>query len=148
MHVAMVGDLKYGRTVHSLAQALSLFNVRLYFVSHPILEMPKRICDELKEKGIKFSFHKSVEEVIDKTDVLYMTRVQEERFAHKLEYEQVKNAFLLKAEQLEKAKNNLKHLCIPCHELMNWTEQLMRRRMPIIFSRPTMDYAPGKPYWR
>ena len=74
----MVGDLKYGRTVHSLAQALTHLNTRLYLVAPEILEMPKNICDELREKGIKFSFHKNFEDIIHKVDILYMIRIQEE----------------------------------------------------------------------
>jgi len=110
LSIAMAGDLKNGRTVHSLAQALTFFNPRLYLVSPTILEMPKEICDELREKRIKFSFHKSLEEIMDKIDILYMTRIQEERFSHKFEYEQVKNAFILKTDQLQSVKKNLKIL--------------------------------------
>lgn len=110
LHLALVGDLKYGRTVHSLAQACIHFNTRLYFISPAVLEMPKEICEELREKGIKFSFHKTIDEVIDKLDILYMTRIQEERFSHKLEFEQIKNAFILKKEHLKHAKQNLKIL--------------------------------------
>lgn len=110
LHVAMVGDLKYGRTVHSLALALSLFNARLYFISPAILEMPKDICDELREKRIKFSYHRSLEEIIDKLDILYMTRIQEERFMHRLEYEETKKALILSPAHLKKAKSNFKTL--------------------------------------
>lgn len=110
LNIAMVGDLKYSRTVHSLAQALTHFKPRLYLVSPQGLEMPKDICDELREKGMKFSFHKSLEEILDKTDILYMTRIQEERFAHKLEYEMVKNSYVLKTEHLQNVKQNFKIL--------------------------------------
>lgn len=110
LNIAMVGDLKYGRTVHSLAHACSLFNHRLYFISPPSLEMPKEICDDLRDKQIKFTYHKDIEEVIDKADILYMTRIQEERFPHKLEYEQVKNTYIIKNEHLKRAKKNLKIL--------------------------------------
>ena len=110
LQIAMVGDLKYSRTVHSLSQALTHFKPRLYLVSPPGLEMPKEICDELREKGIKFSFHKSLEEILDKADILYITRIQEERFAHKLEYEMVKNSYILKTEHLQNVKPNFKVL--------------------------------------
>lgn len=106
LHMAMVGDLRHGRTVHSLAHACTLFPMRLYFVAPPLLEMPKEICTMLREKGIKFSFHQTIEEVIEKVDVLYMTRIQEERFAHRWEYEQVKNAFVLKEKHLKNLKPN------------------------------------------
>jgi len=110
LNIALVGDLKYGRTVHSLAQAFIHFNPRFYFISPPLLELPKEICDELREKGIKFSFHKSIEDVIDKLDIMYMTRIQEERFVHKMEYESVKNAFHITLDQLHNVKPNFKIL--------------------------------------
>jgi aspartate carbamoyltransferase catalytic subunit len=110
LNIAMVGDLKYGRTVHSLAQALTHFKPRLYLVSPQGLEMPKEICHELREKNVKFSFHKTMEEIIDKTDVFYMTRIQEERFVHKLEYELVKNSYILKREHLLNVKPTFKIL--------------------------------------
>lgn len=110
LHLAMAGDLKHGRTVHSLAQACTHFPMRLYFISPPLLEMPKEICAELRAKGIKFSFHQTIEEVIEKLDILYMTRIQEERFPNRWEYEQVKNASLLKNEHLSNVKPNFKIL--------------------------------------
>jgi aspartate carbamoyltransferase catalytic subunit len=110
LHIAMAGDLKYGRTVHSLAQGLIPFKPRLYFMSPPGLEMPKEICNDLKEMGIKFSFHKGFDEVVPKIDILYMTRIQEERFAHKLEFELAKNTFILKPDYLKDVKPNLKIL--------------------------------------
>jgi aspartate carbamoyltransferase catalytic subunit len=110
LHIAIAGDLKHGRTVHSLAQALVSFNSRLYFISSPSLEMPKTICDELREKGIKFSFHTSLEEIIHKLDIIYMTRVQEERFIHKSDYDNVKNSLIIKPSLIENAKENLKIL--------------------------------------
>jgi aspartate carbamoyltransferase catalytic subunit len=107
LSIAMVGDLKQGRTVHSLAQALIPFRSRLYFVSPSSLEMPKAICDELREKGIKFSYHTSVEEIIGKLDILYVTRIQEERFPKGME---MNNPFVIKPEVLERAGKNLKVL--------------------------------------
>jgi len=80
LSVAMCGDLKHGRTVHSLAIACALFDMRLYFVAPEPLEMPAAICDDLRHRGVRFSFHTDIEEVIDHVDVLYMTRLQEERF--------------------------------------------------------------------
>ena len=118
LQIAIIGDLKYGRTVHSLAQACTHFKSRLYFVSPPTLEMPREICEELREKGIKFSFHQTVEEVINKVDILYMTRIQEERFPHKMEYEQIKNIFILKEDHVSHVKKNLKIL----HPLPRVTE--------------------------
>ncbi|HBU06991.1 MAG TPA: aspartate carbamoyltransferase [Candidatus Magasanikbacteria bacterium] len=108
LEIALVGDLKYGRTTHSLAQALVHFNAKLYFVAPDNLQMPEYICDELKAKKVKFSLHKKIEEVVNKVDILYMTRIQGERFADPMEYERVKNVFILKAKMLDKAKPNLR----------------------------------------
>ena len=108
LHIGMAGDLKYGRTVHSLTQALIHFHPRLYFISQSSLEIPKEICDLLKEQGIKFSFHQTIEEVISKLDILYMTRIQEERFPHQIEFERVKNSYILKTDHLKKVKESFK----------------------------------------
>lgn len=108
LKVALVGDLKYGRTVHSLAQALTHFNAQLYFVAPEDLQMPNYICDELKEKKIKFSFHDKIKDIINKVDIIYMTRIQKERFADPMDYERVKNVYILKSNLLTGAKPNLK----------------------------------------
>ncbi len=110
LHVALVGDLKYGRTVHSLAIALSHFNVRLYFISPEILQMPPAICTALAKKGITFSYHASLHEVLKHADILYMTRIQKERFGDPQEYQQVKDTYILTAEHLHAVKPNLKIL--------------------------------------
>jgi len=110
LNIALVGDLKYGRTVHSLAQALTNFNAKLYFVAPDSLQMPQYICDELKNKKIKFSFHNKIENIINKVDILYMTRIQKERFTDPMDYERVKNIFVLAANMLDKVKPNLKVL--------------------------------------
>lgn len=110
LEVALVGDLKYGRTVHSLAQALCHFGARLHFVAPDALQMPGYICDELKAKKVKFSLHQKIEQIISKVDMLYMTRIQGERFADPADYERVKNAFILKADMLKGVKNNLRIL--------------------------------------
>ncbi|WP_409438978.1 aspartate carbamoyltransferase [Psychromonas sp. GE-S-Ul-11] len=109
LNIAFVGDLKYGRTVHSLAQALSLFNCNFYFISPEALAMPDYIIEELTERDISFSLHTSIEEVVDELDVLYMTRVQKERF-DETEYQHMKSAFLLNAGMLKNVKDNLKVL--------------------------------------
>jgi len=110
LHIAFVGDLLYGRTVHSLAYALKQFDVRLYFVSPPTLQMPDNVCEDLKRAGVRYSFHNSIDEVLGKCDILYMTRVQKERFTNAEEYKRVKDHFILTAEMLEKAKEGLKVL--------------------------------------
>ena len=109
LNIAFVGDLKYGRTVHSLAQALSLFNCNFYFIAPDALAMPDYILEELDNKKINYSLHQSIEEVIGSLDVLYMTRVQKERF-DETEYQYIKSAFLLNAPMLENVRANLKIL--------------------------------------
>lgn len=108
LKVAMAGDLKYGRTVHSLAIALSHYNCRLYFISPESLGMPKHIKEELDKKGVLYSEHKKIEEVIDLADILYMTRIQGERFPDKAEYEKVKGVYVLKKSMLANVKDNLR----------------------------------------
>ncbi len=110
LDIALVGDLKYGRTTHSLAQALTHFNAHLYFVAPDSLQMPEYICEELKNKNIKFSVHEKIEDVINKVDILYMTRIQGERFADQLEYQKIKNIFVLNSQMLESVRPNLKVL--------------------------------------
>ncbi|NHH99650.1 aspartate carbamoyltransferase [Oceanimonas sp. MB9] len=107
--VAFVGDLKYGRTVHSLTQALSLFGCKFYFIAPQALAMPDYLCDELTEKGINFEFRDSMEEVMDELDILYMTRVQKERF-DETEYVHVASKYVLTPQVLENAKDSLKVL--------------------------------------
>src|SRR5262249_6341762 len=80
LNIALVGDLKYARTIHSLTQACMLFDIRLYLVAPDGLTLPDSICDKLKKAGVRFSFHQSLEEVIPKIDILYLTRLQKERF--------------------------------------------------------------------
>jgi len=105
--ITMLGDLKYGRTVHSLSRLLSLFDVHLNFVSPEILRMPSEIIDELKEKGVPIAEHTVLEEVLPETDVLYVTRVQKERFANQADYESVKGAYVITPETMELAKERM-----------------------------------------
>ena len=107
--IAFVGDLKYGRTVHSLAEALSLYNARIYLVSPESLAMPKYILDHLDRAGIKYSVHRTIEEVIPEVDILYMTRVQKERF-DETEYQHLRSKFILNSSMLTEAKSNMKIL--------------------------------------
>jgi len=110
LNVAFVGDLKYGRTVHSLAQALAKFdNNRFLFVAPDALAMPDYICEELDEAGVEYSLHSDMESVIPELDILYMTRVQKERFDPS-EYLHIKSAFVLTASMLENARENMKVL--------------------------------------
>ncbi len=108
LSIAMVGDLKYGRTVHSLASALALFGCKLYFIAPESLKMPNYILSELKEKGVAYSEHEKIEEVIDKVDILYSTRIQQERFPDKEEYEKVKNVYIITPALFKNVRKNLK----------------------------------------
>ncbi|HJW90656.1 MAG TPA: aspartate carbamoyltransferase [Anaerolineales bacterium] len=105
--VTMLGDLKYGRTVHSLARLLSLYNVRLNYISPEILRMPAEIIAELDDKEIPQSAYSSLKPVIAQSDVLYVTRVQKERFENLDEYESVKEAFVISPDTLEQAKEQM-----------------------------------------
>jgi aspartate carbamoyltransferase catalytic subunit len=108
LHIALAGDLKFGRTVHSLSQALGHYAVRLYFVSPESLSLPDSELHELRKKGVKFSFHTSLEEILPKIDILYMTRIQKERFSA-LD-EPFENNCLLKRKHLENVKPNFRIL--------------------------------------
>ncbi len=107
--LAFVGDLKYGRTVHSLAQALALFNCKFYFIAPEALAMPDYICEQLDAHGIEYQLAASIEEVVPELDILYMTRVQKERF-DETEFQHLKSKYKLDASMLEGAKPNLKVL--------------------------------------
>ena len=118
MTVTMLGDLKYGRTVHSLARLLSLYNVKLNYVSPEILKMPKEVMDEVGEKGIPQAEFSKLEDVLPETDVLYVTRVQKERFEDPADYEMVKNSFVVDTEIMKTAKKDM----IVMHPLPRVTE--------------------------
>jgi aspartate carbamoyltransferase len=103
--VTMLGDLKYGRTVHSLARLLTLYDVRLNYVSPAILPMPEEVVAEVAEKGIPQQVFTRLEDVIPQTDVLYVTRVQKERFSDPEAYEVVKGMFVITPETMQLAKD-------------------------------------------
>jgi aspartate carbamoyltransferase catalytic subunit len=107
MTVTMLGDLKYGRTVHSLARLLSLFEVKLNYVSPEILRMPKEVMDEVAEKSIPQAEFNSLEKVLPETDVLYVTRVQKERFEDPADYEKVKGAYVIDPANMKAAKKDM-----------------------------------------
>jgi aspartate carbamoyltransferase catalytic subunit len=108
--ITMVGDLKYGRTVHSLLQAMSHFNTRFKFIAPPELRMPEEYKRYLAERGLSFTEHTELAENINDADILYMTRVQRERFSDPIEYEKVKNVYVLKNSLLKDTKANMKIL--------------------------------------
>lgn len=105
--VTMVGDLKHGRTVHSLAKLLSKYSVNLQYVSPDKLQMPKKYQSELKESGITQTRFDSIDSALPNTDVLYMTRVQGERFVDKIEYDRLKHSFVLGTEEMEHSKEDM-----------------------------------------
>ena len=110
INIAFVGDLKYGRTVHSLAEALCLYqNVHIYLVSPESLAMPDYILKHLSKNNVQFSVHQTMEEVIPLVDILYMTRVQKERF-DETEYQNLRSKFILSKDMLAEAKSNMKIL--------------------------------------
>jgi aspartate carbamoyltransferase catalytic subunit len=106
LNVALVGDLRYGRTVHSLAYALSLYNVKLFFVSPDMLRMRREVLETTKEK-IKVTEKAGLEEIIDDVDVLYMTRIQKERFPDAAEYAKVKGSYRVDLGLLERAREDM-----------------------------------------
>ena len=106
--IGFLGDLKYGRTVHSLAVALSYWQVEMYFIAPQALQMPEYYLNELETKGITCHKTSDVFEVSDSLDVLYVTRIQQERFPDPMEYEKYKNAYRLDRTLLEYVKKDLK----------------------------------------
>ncbi len=111
LDITMVGDLKYGRTVHSLLMAMRYFNPRFKFVACDELKMPVEYKIFCEENGIKYTEHTDFSpEVINSTDILYMTRVQRERFTDIMEYEKVKNLYNLHNSMLDGSRDNLKIL--------------------------------------
>lgn len=110
INIMMVGDLKYGRTVHSLLQALSHFKARFTFVSPKELRMPVEYKVHLYERGISYYETTDIMERIEQADIIYMTRIQRERFSDAMEYERVKNSYILKNKMLINTKDNMRIL--------------------------------------
>lgn len=107
--VALMGDLKYGRAIHSFVQTCMRYDIRLFLVSPPHLALPESLCNALKNAGVRFSFHQSIEEVIGKVDIVYMSRIQHERFGT-IAQGQVSQDYVMTTRLLEKARPNLKIL--------------------------------------
>jgi len=107
LHIAMVGDLRYGRTIHSLARLLSLYDVRMTFVSPEILRLPLDVMNDVKAAGRPAHETYNVHEIISDVDVLYVTRVQRERFADQAQYESVKDYYVITSELMEQAKERM-----------------------------------------
>ncbi len=105
--VTMVGDLKYGRTVHSLAKLLSLFDVRINYVSPDILRMPAELMTELSARGVRQAEFTDLSSVLSETDILYVTRIQKERFANLAEYDSVKDCYVITPATMNDAKPDM-----------------------------------------
>jgi aspartate carbamoyltransferase catalytic subunit len=108
LNIAFVGDLKYGRTVHSLVQALCHYNTTFHLVSPIELKLPSAVKMDIKKRNLVYHQSTDIHDVIPKVDILYMTRIQKERFSDPLDYEKVKNAYVLRNSMLEETKPNLK----------------------------------------
>lgn len=133
LKVAMVGDLKFGRTVHSLSLMLSHFGVELTFVCPPELAMPEHICRALKEKNIVYRTTTDMGEAMKQSDVLYMTRIQEERFDNKKEYEKHRNTYVITRDLVEEKNPKI----------------LILHPFPRIWEiNPDVDDVPGAAYFK
>lgn len=111
INIFMIGDLKYGRTVHSLLMAMSQFENPIFnFIAPDELAMPEEYKLFLKEKGIRYFEHSEINENINHADIIYMTRVQKERFMDPIEYEKVKNVYILRNNMLANTKPNMRIL--------------------------------------
>ena len=107
LRVAMVGDLRFGRTVHSLTKLLSLYNISLRFVSPETLRLPLTLMNQVRDAGLDVREMHDVGEIIEDVDVLYVTRVQKERFSDLAQYESVKNDYIITPELMQRAKDKM-----------------------------------------
>ncbi|MBI2548138.1 aspartate carbamoyltransferase [Candidatus Woesearchaeota archaeon] len=110
LHIGFLGDLKYGRTVHSLVSALAHFKCKMYFIAPESLRMPRVQLEELREKGISFVEVTQLHDVSKELDILYATRIQQERFADPVEYQKVRGIYKLDKSMLTHVKKDLKIL--------------------------------------
>ena len=116
--ITLLGDLKYGRTVHSLARLLTLYDVKLNYVSPKILTMPEDVVTEVAQKNIPQDHSNTLESILPETDVLYVTRVQKERFDDLAQYEIVRDELVITTKAMRDAKNDM----IVMHPLPRVTE--------------------------
>ncbi|MDP4187838.1 MAG: aspartate carbamoyltransferase [Bacteroidota bacterium] len=110
LNIFLIGDLKYGRTVHSLIMAMSYFNPTYHFVSPDELKLPDEYKIFLNNMGIKYYEHKEFTDIISEADIIYMTRVQKERFTDPIEYEKTKNAYELRNFMLSNTRPKMRIL--------------------------------------
>ena len=107
LKVALVGDLKYGRTVHSLVEAMSHFNTEFHLVSPEELKLPSTVKRHIKNANLNYYQYTKLEDVMDFSDIVYMTRIQRERFSDPMEYEKVKNSYVMNRSMLHNTKENM-----------------------------------------
>lgn len=110
LEIALIGDLKYGRTVHSLLMAMSKFSPKFHFISPAELQMPDEYKHALESKGISYVESENIADALKVADIAYMTRVQKERFQDPMEYEKTKNAYILRKEMIQDSKENMRVL--------------------------------------
>ncbi len=111
LNIFMIGDLRYGRTVHSLLMAMSEFENPIFnFIAPDELQMPEEYKMYLRDRNIRYFEHREFTDIISEADIMYMTRVQKERFSDPMEYEEVKNVYILKNSMLENTKSNMRIL--------------------------------------
>lgn len=110
LHIAFVGDLKYGRTVHSLVMALCNFNTTFHLVSPVELKLPSYVKMHIKKNNLNYFQYTELPDIMETADIIYMTRIQRERFSDPIEYEKVKNAYILTADMLTNCKPNMRIL--------------------------------------
>lgn len=110
LNIFLVGDLKYGRTVHSLMMAMSRWNATFNFISPDELKMPDEYKLYLDNIGLKYYEHTDFTDIVSRADIIYMTRVQKERFSDPMEYEKVKNVYVLRNSMLKNTKPNMRIL--------------------------------------
>lgn len=108
INIAFIGDLKYGRTVHSLVMALCNHQATFHLVSPPNLRLPDAIKMHIQANNLSYTEYTELEQVISFSDIIYMTRIQQERFSDPIEYERVKNAYVLHSGLVENTKPNLR----------------------------------------
>jgi aspartate carbamoyltransferase catalytic subunit len=110
LNIAFIGDLKYGRTVHSLTIALTQFNTTFHLVSPPELKLPSYVKRHIKDQNLTYHQYTDLKDVIPVADIIYMTRIQRERFSDPMEYEKVKNIYNLENSMLAGSKDNVRIL--------------------------------------
>lgn len=126
LKIGLLGDLKYGRTVHSLTTALSLFQCTLYFISHPLLAMPSSYLKELRQRNVLYKEVNELEEIDEGLDILYVTRIQQERFGDPMEYEKVAGSYRITPQTLDLLGKNVKvmHPLPRVNEIVEHVDQM------------------------